>query len=530
MLFFVFSVNSQTTESGKLTTSVKYVSAENVYLNTGITSGIHIGDKFTVFRNTQIIGHIEVIYVAQNSASCKIIDGKQSFSKNDKAVRTYAAPVKEEIPDTLKEQRQRKVSQFKRSRTFSKPFARLSGSVSLQWYQFLDSRKTNESDLSFSQPTARVNLKARQLWGKDFNFYIKMRSRYDNRASRFSSSNNDRNWTNRLYTLGFEYSDIESPVNFQLGRITSRKFSGIGYIDGAVIQLNASQKFNFGVFAGTQPQWQYSDFQTSMMKYGLYFNYSSGEYQTMRFESTLAAAGEYHNNTISREFVYIQNSFSNSNAWHFYQSMSLDINRYWRKEKSKESVSLSNLYLSGRYKFSKSISAGLSYDNRKNYLTYETKSIAEELFDDAQRQGLRTNMSILLPRKVRITANFGIRKRQNESDITYSFNSSISKSDLFIRSFRGSLNISGFSNLYTNGYNPSVRLSHYFNSGHSIGLSGGSYFYSLNNSDIKRTNNWAGFESYIYFFNKVFLMTNYEYNWGDDAEGHRVLAELGYRF
>ena len=528
LLILCFAVNSfSQNETSDLITSVKYISAENVYLNTGSASGIQIGDKFTVFRNEKNIGHIEVIYVAQNSASCKILDNTEPFLKDDKAVRTFSAIREELIADSTIEKRQRKISSYKRSKTFSQSFARLSGSASFQWYQFLDSRDT---DLSFSQPSFRLNLNARQLWGKNFNFNIKLRSRYNNRGSRFSNTSSNDKLNNRIYTLGFEYSDDTAPVNFNIGRIISTKFSGIGYFDGAVVQFNVSSKFNFGIFAGAQPQWQYSDFQSSLQKYGFYVNYLKGDYRLMRFESTLAAAGEYHNGIISREFIYIQNRFNNSSDWSLDQSMSLDINRDWRKEISGESVSLSNLYLSGRYRFSNSLTAGISYDNRKTYLTYETKSIAEELFDAAQRQGLRTNLSITFPQKIRLSANFGLRKKENESETTYSYNSSISKSDLLIKNLRGNLSFSGFSNLYTNGYNPSLRLTQYLNAGHSFGISGGSYLYALNEGNEKRSNNWAGIESYIYLLKRIFLMTNYEYNWGDDSEGHRILAEIGYRF
>ena len=514
-------------EKANLITSIKYISAENVYLSTGSASGVQIGNKFTVFRNEKIIGHVEVIYVAKNSASCKIIDNTEPILKNDKAVRTFSSPKEDVVADTTIEKRQRKINTFKRSKKISQSFARLSGSASLQWYQFQDSR---DSDLSFSQPSLRLNLKARQLWGKNYNFYLKLRSRYTNKASRFSNLSSNEKLNNRIYTLGFEYSDDQSPVNYNVGRIISPKFSGIGYFDGVILQFNLSSKFNFGIFAGAQPQWQYSDFQSSLQKYGFYLNYLKGDYRSLRFESTLAAAGEYHNGTISREFVYIQNRLSNSNDWSFYQGMSLDINRDWRKEISGESVSLSNLYLSGRYKFSKNFTAGISYDNRKNYLTFETKSVIEELFDDAQRQGLRTNVSFTFPQKIRFSANFGLRKKQNESETTYSYYASISKSNLGFINLRGSLNFSGFSNLYTNGYNPSIRLTQYLDAGHSIGLSGGSYLYALNEGNEKRSNHWAGVESYIYLFKSIFLMTNYEYNWGDDSEGHRILAELGYRF
>lgn len=510
-----------------IVTSVNYISAENVYLSTGSVSGVQIGDKFTVFRNEKVIGHIEVVYVAQNSASCKIINKSQSFAKNDKAVRTFTIPKKEVVADTTKEERQRTIPKYKRTKLISKSFARLSGSVSLQWYEFMNSR---ESDLSYLQPSLRLNFKARQLWGKDFNFYIKLRSRYNDRASRFSNSSLNDKLSNRIYILGFEYTNDHAPVNFKIGRIISNQISGIGYFDGVLLQYNTSDKFKMGIFAGAQPQWQYSDFQTSSQKYGIYLNYRQGNYRTLRFESTLAAAGEYHEGTISREFVYIQNRLNIGSKWHVYQSMSLDINRDWRKEVANETISISNLYVSGRYKFTKMLTAGLSYDNRKRYLTYEIKSAAEELFDNAQRQGLKTNLIFTFPYKIRLSANLGLRKKQGESETTYSYNSSLSKNNLIIKNLRCSISFSGFSNLYTKGYNPAFRLTQYFNAGHSFGISGGSYLYSLNDGNADRSNNWAGLDTYIYLLKSVFLTTNYEYNWGNDSEGHRIVAELGYRF
>jgi len=519
----VFSQN----DSVKLSSMINYVSAENVYLKSGKASGIQVGDKFTVFRNEQVIGHIEVVYVAQNSASCKILDKTKSFENKDIVIRTYTISVKEAIDDKIIEKRKRKFLQSRKPIQSSPPFARISGSISLQWYQYHD---LNESNLSFSQPSLRLNLKARQLWGENYSFYVKIRSRHNNRASKYSNSQLNDKLINRIYTLGFEFSDQQALFNYKFGRIISTKFSGIGYFDGAMLQYNASSNLKFGVFAGNQPQWQYSDFQTSKQKYGFFVNYLHGDYKKSRFESTVAAAGEYHKGIISREFVYIQNRYNSSNKWHLYQSISLDVNRGWRKDISDESVTISNLYLSGRYKFSKMFTAGISFDNRKNYLTYEIKSIVEELFDNASRQGLKTNVILTFPNKIRFSANFGLRKKQDESETTYSYYSSISKSDLIFKNLRGSLRFSGFSNLYTNGYNPSLRITQYLNNGHSFGIKGGSYLYSLNESGNQRSNNWAGFESYIYLFKNIFLLANYEFNWGDDSEGHRILTELGYRF
>jgi hypothetical protein len=528
-LLIVFSVSNLfgQNKSEKLSTTINYVSAENVYLKTGSNSGVQIGDKFTIFRNNQVIGHVEVIYVAGNSASCKILDQSQNFQKNDAAVRTFTSPVQEVEPDTVQEKRKRIITQFKRSKKIAQPFAKLSGSVSMQWYQYLD---VSQNTLGFSQPTLRLNLRARNLWGKNYNFYIKLRSRYNMRGDRFSNTDLNEKLINRIYRLGFEFMDKNSPLNFKLGRIIATNISGVGYFDGTLLQYNASENFQFGIFAGVTPQWQFSDFQTSLQKYGFFLNYTNGDFQSSRFESTLAAAGEYHGSTVSRELIYFQNRYNVGSKWNIYQSASLDINRDWRKDISGETVSVSNLYIAGRYKFSNSVSAGISIDNRKNYLTYEIRSITEELFDDATRQGLRANISIALPAQSRFSANVGLRRKQGDSESTYSYYSSLSKNNLILNNLRGSLNFAGFSNVYTSGYNPSIRLTQYFNSGHSIGLGTGSYIYSLNNGNQKRNNNWAGIDSYFDLFNRLFLTGNYEFNWGDDSEGHRILAELGYRF
>ena len=184
-ILVIYGIGFSQNESKKLSSTINYVSTENVYLKSGKASGIQVGDKFTVFRNEQVVGHIEVVFVAQNSASCKILDKTKSFEKKDIVIRTYAIPAKVTRMDTVNEKRQRKFLQSRKPRKSSPPFARISGSVSLQWYQYQD---LNEGNLSFSQPSLRLNLKARQLWGANYTFYVKLRSRHNNRASRFSNS------------------------------------------------------------------------------------------------------------------------------------------------------------------------------------------------------------------------------------------------------------------------------------------------------------------------------------------------------
>jgi len=52
---------------------VKYISAENVYLDAGSVYGLAIGDTLKITRNGATIGKILVKYVSEYSASCQII-------------------------------------------------------------------------------------------------------------------------------------------------------------------------------------------------------------------------------------------------------------------------------------------------------------------------------------------------------------------------------------------------------------------------------------------------------------------------
>ncbi len=525
LVVILFSANITLAQEEEIKCQVKYISAENVYLDKGGAAGISIGDRLHIQRNWKQIGIVEVLFVAQYSSSSKIILQHEELKVGDTAV---LAGKKESLKNEKIEKKTRKrIIPTRPDKSVNQHFAKISGSLTFQWYHVED---LMSSGLNFDQPTARLNFKARKLWGKDYNLRIKFRSRYNQRARRFSSQAPQNEWRNRIYMLSFSYDDESSLFNYKVGRIISNKFAGVGYIDGLSVQYNTTSYFRIGLFAGTQPEWQYSDFQTSLQKYGVYFNYLNGNYGTKRFESTLAFAGEYHGSIISREFIYLQNNVSDGSRLNIYQSINLDINRDWRKELTGETVSLSNLYFYVRYKFTKWFTGGINYDNRKNYYTYETRTIAEELFDDAFRHGLRSEVYFKFAGDIRINTQFGLRKRESDSEYTYSYRAGFSKRNFFINRLSIRTQFSGFSNYFTSGFSPSIRFSRIFFRGNQLGVSYGNYIYSLKSDNEKRMNQWIRANTYIDLIYRFFISGNYEYNWGDDSENHRISAELGYRF
>ena len=507
---------------------VKYLSSEYVYISGGKAEGVSLGDQYDVIQNSKPVATIEVVYTADHSASCKILTATQQLQTGDR-LKLKEKSMVGSVQDTVKKStavvKQESVQESKKLK--SRSLTRIRGNIGVEWYHFEDLTATK---LNFDQPSLRLNLKAQKLWNRDLNVRIKFRSRKYDRSRKYSNGVPASEWRNRIYEASFSYDDPGKPVNFKVGRIISNMFSGIGYIDGLLLQNNINNLWRWGIFAGSRPEWQYSDFQTSIQKYGGYINYLRGDYLKSRWESTLAFSGEYHNSIVSREFFYLQNRYNYKTRFSFYQSLELDYNRGWRKEKTAETISITGIYISSSYDILNWLNAGLSFDNRKNYYIYELRTLADSLFDSAFRYGARANLNISYFKNIRIYGNFGWRKREGEGSNTFSYMGGLNFMNLPLKRIHLSTRFAGFTNYYTTGYNPSVSLTKSFRRGHYIGFSYGAYLYTLKQNSTNNTNSWLRLNGQIELPLNMYFSANYEYDWGDDLKGHRILAELGYRF
>jgi hypothetical protein len=326
---------------------VKYESSEHIYIDGGSGDGVVVGDTLEILKADSTVTEIVAEFVSEHSSSCKIISGQKGGLKGLSARQKHAKPIMAEIPeedqtrpgpeseieaDLQAERKPREKSSF------------IKGRAAVQLYTYND---RGPADLDIFQPTFRANLEIQNLGNENLTLKIRTRTRYTDRTRSYNSNVSDSEWRNRIYETSLNYDNGGRGIGFRLGRIIAGSFSGVGYIDGLVAFARFSETLEAGVFAGTQPQWQYADFQTTLQKYGAYVNFKKGHRRGIRYESTLALAAEYHTSTVSREFIHLRNRISQSGKWNIYQSLDLDINRDWRKERTGESMILSNLYLSG---------------------------------------------------------------------------------------------------------------------------------------------------------------------------------------
>lgn len=535
LLTILAAIPPGTAQTQKRFFKIKYISADFVYLDGGKEDGLSVGDTLGVFRGKKRIATLVVSFLAQHSASCKIVESEGRLQVGDQAVLLRSNPVMgpPQSPDSVKQAgagpipAEQKGKPKKSEKARKSRGARTSGYLALQWYSFND---RGQGNLDFTQPTARFNLKVTDLWNRDFRIRIRSRARYNRRTRDYSTDIPGREWRNRIYEFSFGYQAPDAPIHFQVGRIISNQMSGVGYLDGLLVQNNLSPGWQWGILAGTQPEWQYSDFQTSIQKYGVFVAHQSGTYRTTRFQTTAAVVGAYHGSLVSREYVYLQTTLNRGNRLHFYQSTEVDVNRGWRREAEGRRFTLSSLFLSGRIQAAPFLSVGVSLDNRKNYRTYETRSIVDSLFDDLLRKGVRGNLTFSFPHHWRISANLGVRDRESDPKPTYSFGGSLFKTNFLFSGIFLNLRASGFSSTLTNGVYSTLRLGKYFRKGHSLNIFGGRYRYNFSNSGGGRKNTWFGANLQLEILRHFYLSGELQIDTGDDVKGQRFFGELGYRF
>jgi hypothetical protein len=525
-LFYFFSANLFAQEDQIVTCKISYISKENVYVDKGKKSGLSIGDTLIAKRDGEIIANLKILYVAEHSASCAVLNQKENLHIGDK-VDFFLKSVKSKEADLIVFPEDQPTQDSYRKKLSTKPFARISGGLSLQWYHY-DDQSGNE--LNFNQPTVRLDLKAKELWGKKYFFVIKMRLRKNERTRSYSTDIKEKEWRNRIYSFYFSYEDNSSPINYRIGRILTPNLRGIGYLDGLQLQHNINKDFNWGVYAGLQSSWQFATAEDSLKKYGLFISYKNGDFQSNRFAGTIAYNAVYHGQTVSRENFYFQSSFHSYDKLSIYQSMEVDMNTSWRREKEDQFISLTSFYLSVRYKLSNTVRSGISYDNRKNFYRYSTREIPEDFYDLAFRHGLNADLSLTLPKDYYTSVRLGVKKRENDSETTYIGRLSLRKKNLLIQYLTMNINLNGYINLYTKGWIPSLYISKQISGGHYISLTGGLNKYETKLDGQNRSHYWLRLNGRLQMFDRTYLSGFYSNEWGNDFKGYRLRAEFGYRF
>ena len=508
-----------------LETTVKYVAASAVYLDAGATQGLQKGDQGEVFHGDSVIARVEVEFIADNSASCKFIESTVAPQVGDRVVMQITPPVKEVKPDsatisppppavTPAPAPQPKKSARVRSN-------RVTGRASVQALS-QDDRTLSGND--YVEPAFALRLQVNNLFGSQHTLSIRTRSRKTDRAQV-----PDEDWTHRVYEFGLYYNNPEARLHYSAGRLLSNRMSGIGYLDGAMLDYRMNSNWAVGMFGGAQPDLRTYDVNGDATKGGVFAAYEHGSYATTQVNGTLALAGNYFTGQISREFLYEQISIA-AQKLYIYQSAEMDVNRGWRKAAEGSTLEPTNLLFNARYAPLTWFSTTLSYDNRTNYRTYETRNTPDSLFDDALRQGWRLGMNVKVSSKLYASADAGIRTKQNEGTETRSASGGIGGYGLIAPGVQSDVRVAVFESSYSKGLQPTLTLSRNIISQVRLTFELGRNDYTIAQSGAELNNQWLRLNADWYLTRHVYGSLYGEIYRGDGLDANRGFAEVGYRF
>lgn len=525
----------------ELEVGVRYRSQDTVYLDSGSRSGLAEGDRLEVFRNGQRIGEIEVTFVAEHSASCKIVEERQQIQPEDRARRVESSstvpvvPGPEEVAESPEKSSSgqsttAEVPSYTPSRSARKPRrTRVSGVLELGWDSFTDD---SGAGLDFEQWAARFSLRVRDIAGQPLHLKVRLRALENQRERLFSTGAPETERRNRFYEAALVYDPQRGRFKAQIGRIAVSPFVAVGFLDGFIGQVRLIPAIDIGALFGSQPVIQDDGFKSVGQKYGAYTRFSAFR-QSGRPDLEVFVAGirEEGEEDVSREYVSLETRYTPGGRWSLYQRAELDLNNGWREEAAGTKTQLSNLALSLNARISQFSRFSASYDRWERYFTEESRSVSEELFDNLLRQGLRARYSYSRPRGMGFSVYAGYRDRQGEDENTASFGGAVRHSNIANWGLMVGGDVLGYSNPATEGFVARLQSSKRFRGGHEIALLIGGRLYSskLFDDASDRSDQWIRLSGWVELPLDFFARAEFEYSDGDDIQGQRIILSAGYR-
>ncbi len=519
-----------TAEAAEVRIPVRYRSAAAVYLSGGSADGLATGDRLSVKANGADVGELEVVFLAEHSASCTVLRETRPIQAGDVALLVRVAPVETIVSDvppaTASAQPPARPAPSAPSLV---PWARARGGVSVGWYKLWDA---TPAAFDFEQRNARLDLGLWDVAGRPLQINVRARGRQDLRARPPGSTfeavpTNER--LDRIYELSTRYEPPEGWLALEAGRV-GVSLLGIGALDGAVVEVRPLRTWRVGGFFGERADVDGIVGFRGGTKYGGYLRLSSatpyapGAYDLAVFGVRETAAAD-----VNREYVGLQGRFA-GHGFTFSQWAELDLLRGWREGTEGETSQLSNLSLSASRRFRSGASFSVSYDGRRNYRTAETRSVQDILFDRFLHQGFRASIDLGRAEGLGLSAFAGARLKDQSSDTAYSYGVGLRHMSVFGTHLTTNLDVSGFTNGVTEGLQLGVRVGRTTRTLTTDAGYGASRYTFTAGSVAPRLNQWVRLSVRRDFRTGFWLYGDVQYDAGDDTRGPRASVETGYRF
>ncbi|MCP4573840.1 MAG: hypothetical protein GY838_15895 [bacterium] len=504
--------------------TVRYLSAEHVYLDAGTAAGMAVGLRIRVVRDGAAVAELEVVYTAEHSASCRVIGETSGIEVGDRVV--YEAVAEPESPDVIAPGPARtRLPQTRDGRAGAGNPPRLRGRLGLQWDH---TRETADRDLGADVLRLPFRLRGTGL-GRGFEFRARGSLRRTSRTG-YSTPVPGGAWRNRILELSLVREDHDLAWHLAAGRIGGPGGASTGPFDGLAVSRRLGGGVRLGVFGGFAPTWGELGFSADDHLVGLVARWRRQTGDRGRLDLSLTGAGRYRDGEISREWLSLVTTWHDGGRLSLLQAAEVDVNRGWRKDAGGDGARLSSGALSARYRFTERLSMNLSYDDREPIRTWETRALPDSLFIDAGRQGWRGGLSWRSDAGVHADFSASLRREDGTGEETKSWALQVRLSERLLRHVRLSARLRGFDGPWLSGLSPSLRLDRRTRSGLLLHLEGGHFAYEGQATGDTRDNSWAELGAGMDLAAGWDAHATMRRDWGDDIAGQRGLLDLTHRF
>ena len=526
MIGFILQLNAQETKN-ILEGSVSYISGKSIYVKFENTHGIENGDTLFIAKNVVLIPALIVQHKSSISCLCKAI-GDNLFKVSDKITgkikiisKTGRSKIQseEKIEQDINEQ---VLTSSSSEIEKSKESQNIIGRLSLSSYSNFSNTKND--DIHRFRYT--LSMKASNISSSKFSAetYIS----FSHKLNQWDVVQENLNNALKIYSLALKY-DFNETTSLWAGRKINPKTANVGAIDGLQFQKQWKHFFA-GAVAGTRPDYQNFGYNPDLFEYGAYIGQSK-KVENGYLQTSLAFFEQRNNSKIDRRFIYFQHSNSFIKNINIFSSFELDLYKLENGVPT-NTISLTSLYFSIRYRVSRRLSFFTSYDNRKNVIYYETfKNYADIIMQQASRQGFRFRINYRPINYLNVGVNAGTRFRKEDPRPTKTINGYATYTRVPVINASVTVTTNLMQTSYLDGQVYGVRLSKDIIQSKlytMLNYRWVKFKYANSVSELKQN---IGEINFSYQFNKkLYLSVNFETTFQDKENYNRVYLNLRRKF
>ncbi|MEO1257382.1 MAG: hypothetical protein AAFZ15_01250 [Bacteroidota bacterium] len=450
---------------------VSYISSTNIYVKFSSTKSIQIGDTLYMTSANELKPVMTVNSKSSISCVCSKLENVEGIEVSDEII-FYRAPVKKKEPavenlpepptETIPENtvpvepvKEEEEEMFKQN---------IRGRVSVASYSNLSETNDDVHRMRYAFSFRGNNLKNSRFSTDN---YITFR----HTAGEWGEVQENLSQALKIYSLSAKY-DFSQSSSISVGRKINRRISSVGAIDGLQYEKGFGQ-FRLGAIAGSRPDFTDYGVNLNLFQTGVYIGHDTDPGKNYR-QSTLGVMEQRNKGNVDRRFTYFQHSGTLVKNMNLFTSFEFDLYENINGA-AKNKLSLTNLFVSLRYRVSRKFSLSTSYDNRRNIIFYESyKNFIERVIEQETRQGLRAGFNWRPLKLVSWGVNTSLRFQKDKSNNSRNVNSHLSISRIPGINVRAALRANfletGYLNsriyglrLSRNVFKKKVNLSAYFN-------------------------------------------------------------------